>query len=161
MANYNSFNKAKDKGKIGEVAVKQLLELNGFKVNDVANDSNYFHCGDLIAEKNNKSLFIEVKTDTAAAHTGNLVIELITNKTLNKDGWFKVSTADKFAFYLEETNEVIFIDANELKENYKQALNRIYTTTQYECGYIYKEGVIGLLSIAQLSNLSSFRRIAM
>ena len=103
---------------------------------------------------------IEVKTDTAAAHTGNLVIELITNKALNKDGWFKVSTADKFAFYLEETNEVIFIDANELKENYKQALNRIYTTTQYECGYIYKEGVIGLLSITQLSNLSSFRRIA-
>lgn len=161
MANYNSFNKAKEKGQTGEAAVKQLLELNGFKVNNVANDSNYFHCGDLIAEKNNKSLFIEVKTDTAAAHTGNLVIELITNKAFNKDGWFKVSTADKFAFYLEETNEVIFIDANELKENYKQALKRIYTTAQYECGYIYKEGVIGLLSITQLSNLSSFRRIAM
>ena len=161
MANYNSFNKAKDKGKIGEETVKHLLELNGFKVNDVSTNSTYFHCGDLIAEKDNKQVFVEVKTDTAAAHTGNLVIELITNKALNKDGWFKVSTADKFAFYLEETNEVIFIDTNELKENYKQALNRIYTTTQYECGYIYKEGVIGLLSITQLSNLSSFRRIAM
>lgn len=58
MANYNSFNKAKDKGKIGEETVKHLLELNGFKVSDVSTNSTYFHCGDLIAEKDNKQVFV-------------------------------------------------------------------------------------------------------
>lgn len=42
MANYNSFNKAKDKGKIGEETVKHLLELNGFKVSDVSTNSTSF-----------------------------------------------------------------------------------------------------------------------
>ena len=160
MALYNDFNTAKTYGKKGETAVKQLLELSGFKVNDVANDSNYFHCGDLIAEKNNKSLFIEVKTDSYAAETGNLVVELITNIAWNKDGWFRVSTADKFAFYLIETNEVILIDANELKSNYKQALIRLITTEELTPDNYYKQSVIGLLTIDKLSTLSSFRRIA-
>ena len=161
MALYNDFNTAKTYGKKGETAVKQLLELSGFKVNDVANDSNYFHCGDLIAEKNNNSLFIEVKTDSYAAETGNLVVELITNIAWNKDGWFRVSTADKFAFYLEQSNEVILIDAKELKENYKDAIKRFVKTEQYEMGQFYKQGLIALLSINILSNLSSFRRISL
>ena len=160
MALYNDFNTAKTYGKKGETAVKQLLELNGFKVNDVANDSTYFHCGDLIAEKNNKSLFIEVKTDSYAAETGNLVVELITNIAWNKDGWFRVSTADKFAFYLEQSNEVILIDAKELKSNYKQALIRLITTEELTPDNYYKQSVIGLLTIDKLSTLSSFRRIA-
>ncbi len=160
MIKLNDFYAEKQKGKMGEETVKALLELNGFKVSDVSTNSTYFHCGDLIAEKDNKQLFVEVKTDTAAAHTGNLVIELITNKALNKDGWFRVSTADKFAFYLIETNEVILIDANELKSNYKQALIRLITTEELTPDNYYKQSVIGLLTIDKLSTLSSFRRIA-
>ena len=160
MIKLNDFYAEKQKGKMGEETVKALLELNGFKVSDVSTNSTYFHCGDLIAEKDNKQVFVEVKTDTAAAHTGNLVIELITNKALNKDGWFRVSTADKFAFYLIETNEVILIDANELKSNYKQALIRLITTEELTPDNYYKQSVIGLLTIDKLSTLSSFRRIA-
>lgn len=160
MMKLNDFYTEKQKGKMGEETVKALLELNGFKVSDVSTNSTYFHCGDLIAEKDNKQVFVEVKTDTAAAHTGNLVIELITNKALNKDGWFRVSTADKFAFYLIETNEVILIDANELKSNYKQALIRLITTEELTPDNYYKQSVIGLLTIDKLSTLSSFRRIA-
>lgn len=161
MALYNYFNKAIEYGRKGETAVATLLTNAGFEVSNVSTDSAYFHCGDLIAEKDNKKLFIEVKTDSYAAATGNLVVELITNVEWKKDGWLKVSTADKFAFYLEQSNEVILIDANELKENYRQAIRRFITTEQYEMGQFYKQGVIALLSIEILSKLSSFRRISL
>ena len=160
MANYNSFNKAKNFGNIGEAAVQQLLIDNGFEVLDTSENERYFDCGDILAVKpDGTNFFIEVKTDSAAAHTGNLVIELVTNKAYDKDGWFRTSKADKFAFYLIETNEVILIDAAELRENYISAMNAIKTTIQYECGYIEKEGVIALISIDKLTKLSSFRRI--
>ena len=161
MALYNDFNTAKTYGKKGETAVSTLLTQAGFEVSNVSTNPTYFHCGDLIAEKDNKKLFIEVKTDSYAAETGNLVVELITNIAWNKDGWFRVSTADKFAFYLEQSNEVILIDAKELKENYKDAIKRFVKTEQYEMGQFYKQGLIALLSINILSNLSSFRRISL
>ena len=155
----NNFNTSFSFGRTGEAAVASLLASNGFEVSDLTNNSTYFHKGDLKASKASKDIFIEVKTDSAAATTGNLVIELITNVANKTDGWFKVSAADKYAFYLVETNEVILIDADELRTNYKQALHRIITTEELTPDNYYKQSVIGLLSIQHLQDLSSFRRI--
>lgn len=155
----NNFNISFGFGKTGEAAVASLFASNGFSVTDLTDNPEYFHRGDIKASKDSQDLYIEVKTDAAAATTGNLVIELITNMANKTDGWFKTSTADKYAFYLAQTDEVILIDANELRTNYKQALHRIITTQELTPDNYYKQSVIGLLSIKHLKNLSSFRRI--
>ena len=155
----NNFNASFSFGRTGEVAVASLLASNGFSVTDLTDNTEYFHRGDIKASKDSQDIYIEVKTDAAAATTGNLVIELTTNVANKTDGWFKVSTADMYAFYLAQTKEVIFIDANELRTNYKQALHRIITTQELTPNNYYKQSVIGLLSIKHLKNLSSFRRV--
>ena len=160
MANYDGFEKASYYGNKGERAALELLERNGFTTQDVSSNPNFFTAGDIIATKNNQNYFIEVKTDTTAHITQNLVIELTSNKEAERDGWFHTSTADKFFFYLIGSNEMVILDGAELRTYYKKALVRIIETTQCDNCYTYKTGVIGLLSISELQKLcKSFRRI--
>ena len=160
MANYDGFEKASYYGNKGERVALELLERNGFTTKDVSSHPNFFTAGDIIATKNNQNYFIEVKTDTTAHKSQNLVIEFSSNVEAGRDGWFHTSTADKFFFYLIGSNEMIILDGPELRTYYKKALTRILETTQCDNCYTYKTGVIGLLSISELQKLcKSFRRI--
>lgn len=110
MANYNGMIPARRVGDVGEAVCKNVLEACGFQVQDVSRNPDYYEKGDLIATKNGKSYFIEVKTDTRAHETGNLVVELISNMEAKRTGWFNYCKCNKYFFYLANSNELIIVD---------------------------------------------------
>lgn len=158
MANYNGMMAARRVGDVGEAVCKNVLEACGFQVQDVSRNPDYYEKGDLIATKNGKSYFIEVKTDTWAHKTGNLVVELISNMEAKRTGWFNYCKCDKYFFYLAKSNELIIVDRLELRKcgwymNTKE-------TEQSDNHETYKTGVIGKISISKVEELCpSFRRI--
>ena len=110
MANYNGMIPARRVGDVGEAVCKNGLEACGFQVQDVSRNPDYYEKDDLIATKNGKSYFIEVKTDTRAHETGNLVVELISNVEAKRTGWFNYCKYNKYFFYLANSNELIIVD---------------------------------------------------
>lgn len=110
MANYNGMIPARRVGDVGEAVCKNVLEACGFQVQDVSRNPDYYEKDDLIATKNGKSYFIEVKTDTRAHETGNLVVELISNMEAKRTGWFNYCKCNKYFFYLANSNELIIVD---------------------------------------------------
>lgn len=110
MANYNGMIPARRVGDVGEAVCKNVLEACGFQVQDVSRNPDYYEKDDLIATKNGKSYFIEVKTDTRAHETGNLVVELISNVEAKRTGWFNYCKCNKYFFYLANSNELIIVD---------------------------------------------------
>ena len=110
MANYNGMIPARRVGDVGEAVCKNVLEACGFQVQDVSRNPDYYEKDDLIATKNGKSYFIEVKTDTRAHETGNLVVELISNAEAKRTGWFNYCKCNKYFFYLANSNELIIVD---------------------------------------------------
>ena len=110
MANYNGMIPASRVGDVGEAVCKNVLEACGFQVQDVSRNPDYYEKDDLIATKNGKSYFIEVKTDTRAHETGNLVVELISNVEAKRTGWVNYCKCNKYFFYLANSNELIIVD---------------------------------------------------
>lgn len=153
MANIDGFWKAKNIGDLGESKVAAYITSKGYHVQNVAAGKQF----DLLVDNHVK---VEVKTDRAAATTGNLVFELISNAQLHRKGWMYTSAADKLMFYLPETNEIISVLFSEVRENFKSSVTRYKTTYQNDNGYL-KEGKIALVPIAALeSKCPSFKRYA-
>ena len=158
MANYNGMMVARRVGDVGEAVSKSILEACGFQVQDVSRNPDYYEKGDLIATKNGKSYFIEVKTDTRAHETGNLVVELISNVEAKRTGWFNYCKCDKYFFYLAKSNELIIVDRLELRKC--GCYMNTCETEQNDNHIAYKTGVIGKISISKVKELCpSFRRI--
>ena len=86
MANYDGFEKASYYGNKGELVALDLLKRNGFTTQYVSTNPNFFTAGDIIATKNNQNYFIEVKTDTTAHKSQNLVIEFTSKQKLTLPG---------------------------------------------------------------------------
>lgn len=145
-------------GKIGEAAVKDFLISKGYKVEDESNNRTVCHEGDLFTEFNGVKLKFEVKTDLKADQTGNLVIEYMTNLDKGSLGWFKLSTADYFAFYLYNTNEIIFLSYEDLHKAEQNCLVKRSTIGKMD-GDQYVLAEIGLIKIDLFKDYNSFRRV--
>ena len=62
------------------------------------------------------NITMEVKTDRRIHETMNICVELESNSnpTMKKEGWFKISKADWFAFYSPAVEATFFVKREEL-----------------------------------------------
>ena len=74
-----------------------------------------------------KSLVTTPKTVRRIHETMNICVELESNSnpTMKKEGWFKTSKADWFAFYSPAVEATFFIKREELIALYKQNKNKL------------------------------------
>ena len=116
----NKFNNDLHIGEIGEEKIYNYLTSLEFTqfVLDVRKDEffqqldvDFVHC-----DKEGNFRKIEVKTDTMAHRTGNLVYEHTSNKHYNTIGCFEKTRADIMFYYLKETNELYTFTMDELRK---------------------------------------------
>lgn len=79
------------------------------------------------------NITMEVKTDRRIHETMNICVELESNSNpaMKKEGWFKISKADWFAFYSPAVEATFFVKREELVALYMQ--------NKYELKHIYRE----------------------
>lgn len=106
-----NFNKQYDKGLVGEIAVKNTLEADGWEVTDTTDIQEYRDKDiDLICKKNGKSKTVEIKTDYKIKDTGNFCFEKnIYYNGKRYDGCFRKSQADFWAYYDIESGKIYMI----------------------------------------------------
>lgn len=123
------FKKDIETGRIGEK--KTLDFLNSlditYHVEDVTEDKLWMGLDvDFIyITKNGEIYKIEVKTDTIAHISGNIVYETISNKHYNTEGCFSKSNADMIFYYLSEVDELYYINTYLLREYVSENKNRL------------------------------------
>jgi hypothetical protein len=104
-------------GKEGEALAMEFYSNAGCAIEDVSDDAAYQKQDiDFIAYRGNKKALIEVKYDRVISRTGNLFLEINTDKgESNSPGWFKYSNAD-ILFYIDSKNAIgIEIKLEELR----------------------------------------------
>lgn len=93
----------------GEVLAYQYLINNGYTVEDVSNNSDFYDKDiDFIATQEGKSHTIQVKWDNRIHETGNMFIQISTDIDNGKDGWFKFCKAD-YLYYGDSFNKLFYI----------------------------------------------------
>ena len=116
----NKFKQELYTGELGEKRAYEYLTNLDFTqfVLDVRNDEffqkldvDFVHC-----DKEGNFRNIEVKTDTMAHRTGNLVYEHTSNKYYNTIGCFEKTRADIMFYYLTETDEMYTLTMYELRK---------------------------------------------
>ena len=99
-------------GREGEQAIMNYFRRFGYLVEDKNNDSVYQGKDiDMIVSKNNQSFSVEVKTDTRARDTGNIIVERMMNRIQgSRRGWFYFCEADILCYYLQNIGKAYFLD---------------------------------------------------
>lgn len=100
------------RGRQGEVLVAEALRLQGYNVEDVTNNSDYWE-KDIDFLIDGKSL--EVKSDWNIGTTGNVVLEL-RNRVNGKAGWFYGTEAINLAFVDMQNRICYLIKTKDLRE---------------------------------------------
>lgn len=139
-------------GKIGERLVRSLLESSA-KVKNIIDCSNdkYFQDKDIdiMAEMNDGSVIkYEVKTDTKAHETGNIVWEETSS---GKTGCLARCEADYILYYLEGNGALYIFNTNSMRKYIEQTKPRLITMVKHNTGY--------LLNIHELLQKGTLRRI--
>ena len=94
---------------IGELRAYNYLQDNGWTVQDVTHNENYWNKDiDLIIEKDNRLFTIEVKWDSRISKTGNMFIETFADLDNCKDGWFNYCKAD-YIYYGDSINQLFYV----------------------------------------------------
>ena len=176
MYTITNFDKLLEVGKEGEKAVSELLERSGCEVQDVskekwyqANDIDFIvrHGIDFIMRQSERrsvpNITMEVKTDRRMHETMNICVELESNSNpaMKKEGWFKTSKADWFAFYSPAVEATFFIKREELVALYTQnkyKLKHIYRD-QVECGRYIKTGLICIIPLQMVKDFCPSTRL--
>ena len=95
--------------KMGEALAKQWLEKQGWKCFDISNIETTWKADiDLLAVKEDTARLIEVKYDNRIFDTGNMYIELITDKHRNRKGWI-YTTASNYIMYGDAVRNIFYI----------------------------------------------------
>ena len=176
MYTITNFDKLLEVGKEGEKAVSELLERSGCEVQDVskekwhqANDIDFivYHGIDFIMRQSERrsvpNITMEVKTDRRIHETMNICVELESNSnpTMKKEGWFKTSKADWFAFYSPAVEATFFIKREELIALYTQNKNKLkhIYRDQVECGRYIKTGLICIIPLQMVKDFCPSTRL--
>lgn len=137
----DQFNKDLEEAKEGEQIVAKMLASAGYEIKDVSEDPAYYHKGDLlITSTTGEKKFIEIKTDSRIADTGNILLEEGVYYKEN-DRYVKgymYSDYDIYAVVSKSENLIYFFDFNKLKEIYKKygVYKRINHPAQYSDCYL-------------------------
>lgn len=108
-------------GEVGEQVVWNLF----IKMKTVRNvidvrDDEYFRKVDvdfLIETSGRQFVWLEVKTDSMAARTGNMAYEVLSNKNFNTLGCLEKTAAGWIAYYVPDANKVYLMDAKKLRSH--------------------------------------------
>lgn len=117
------FYKDLNSAKAAEQIVLHTLSTlaSDYTFEDVSDDREYYHKGDIAAEKNGRRIMIEVKQDGCIENTGNVLCE-------EKVYYFSTNSYVKGNFYSDyeiyavvspQRHKVIFMDFSVLKRIYK------------------------------------------
>ena len=94
---------------IGELRAYNYLQANGWVVEDVTQDQEYWYQDiDLVAHNGDTSLTVEVKWDSRIWQTGNMFIETVTDLDRSKGGWFSYCQAD-YIYYGDSVNQLFYV----------------------------------------------------
>lgn len=120
MKNTSKFEIDLKVGEIGEEIALEFFQNNKgiYKVEDVR-DSEFWRDKDvdfIITTIEGIIFTIEVKSDTMAHRTGNIVYEHTSNKYKNTLGCFRKTKADYILYYITETKEMYKIHTYSLRE---------------------------------------------
>ena len=168
MYTMTDFDKLLEVGREGEKAVSELLERSGCEVEDVSKEKwHQVNDIDFVVRQSGKrsvpNITMEVKTDRRIHETMNICVELESNSNpaMKKEGWFKFSKADWFAFYSPAVEATFFIKREELVALYTQnkyELKHIYRE-QVECGKYIKTGLICIIPLQMVKDFCPSTRL--
>lgn len=155
----NQFYKDLEQGKIGERIVLDALSsyTHTCLIEDISDLKEYRYKGDIrLTDKNGNQLFIEVKTDSRIADTGNVLCE---DEVYFKDGDYYGHAnmnckCDIYAVVSQEEQKIYFIDFSILKQHYRQGeFKQINHSAQITYAYLLPLGVLrklgGLLGVVK------------
>lgn len=147
-----SFTDGLETGKIGERVVRSLLESSA-KVKSIIDCSGdkYFQDKDIdfMAEMADGTVLkYEVKTDTMAHETGNIVWE---ETSCGNVGCLARCEADFIFYYLDGNGSLYWFKTDDMRRYIEQTHPRLVTMAKKNTGY--------LLNIAQLLRNGTLRRI--
>ena len=156
------FGKMLEEGKVGEDLAMSYMQRLGYEVTDVSGNRNYFYKDiDFLAKKGDIRMAIEVKTESRTAKTGNVCIEDITNKALNKPGWIHYTESTHLFFVEKQTRIIHCVRTDELRQLFhdeKANLKRLELDT-LEGGKYFKTGVIYLMPLDKLRKLPHYQKL--
>ena len=104
-------------GKGGEESIMNYFKRFGYVVCDKSDDAFYREKDiDMVISKGDKSYSVEVKTDTRAKTTGNIIVERMMERVQGtRRGWFYFCEADILCYYLENAQKAYFLDWCKIK----------------------------------------------
>lgn len=137
---------------IGELRAYNYLQDNGWSVEDVTKNEQYFDKDiDLVAHRGTESLTVEVKWDNRIATTGNMFIETVTDLDKSKAGWFMFCQAD-YIYYGDSTNQLFYVfKTADLRE-----FVRTHTTEERKAGDYNYRGLLKKVSQGMLVPIKEF-----
>ena len=126
-------------GKEGEKLFAQKMEAQGYIVEDVSANEQYFNRDiDFIitSPTTGQIKSFEVKYDTRINSTGNLYLEFINKNSQNCSGWFEFCQADYLAYGNAKTGVFLIIPMQELRERVKRLPQRVAFCGDDSAGYL-------------------------
>lgn len=102
---------------IGELRAYNYLQANGWNVQDVTANPEYWNKDiDFVVSSEAESFTVEVKWDNRISATGNMFIETVTDLDRCKEGWFSFCLAD-YIYYGDSVNQLFYVfKTNDLRE---------------------------------------------
>lgn len=137
---------------IGELRAYNYLQDNGWSVEDVTKNEQYFDKDiDLVAHRGTERLTVEVKWDSRIASTGNMFIETVTDLDKSKAGWFMFCQAD-YIYYGDSTNQLFYVfKTADLRE-----FVATHTTEERKAGDYNYRGLLKKVSQGMLVPIKEF-----
>lgn len=114
------------KAKKGEAIVLEVLSnaTTDYDFNDVSNDQQYFHRGDIECYDNFWFVhyYIDVKDDSCVSYTGNILAEhrVWYRSSGWKEGFMQSANYDYVAYLSQPDNKIYMLDFEAWKKNYRK-----------------------------------------
>ena len=115
-------------GKAGEQLFQQIMQQQGYTVQNVSDNSDYWYRDiDFLVTSPTSGLTksFEVKWDSKIRTTGNLYLELSNVHSKGGNGWFKFCEADYIAYGDAKQRLFYVIPLSQLRERVAQLPRRI------------------------------------
>lgn len=105
-------------GKWGEQLFEQAMIQQGYMVQNVSADPQYYYKGDFVitSPTTGDTKIFEVKTDSRINRTGNLYLEYWNIRSKNSNGWWNYCQADYIAYCDSHTQTFYIIPLLELRQ---------------------------------------------
>lgn len=138
-------------GRQGERTFKERMQYNGYTVEDVSGNSDYWYrdIDFLITSPFTGAIkSFEVKWDTKINKTGNLYLETESINSKGGKGWFEFCEADYLAYGDAASRTFYIIPLLALKERIKELPQRVA-----HCGYESTGLLVSLEAIKDITKI--------